>query len=185
MKSLSKEFKKVELKNFYRLIHPRFTVLVSSEFNGLKGVMTVAWITPVSINPPIIAVSISPKRETFKLIVNSGEFSINVLSMNRVSQVHLAGTITAREVRDKFKKVGLTPGKAKKISSPIVLEAEAVLECKVWRAVEAGDHVLFLGEVVECYASEKFKKLWSIKEFKPILHVGENAYTSVSEVIRV
>lgn len=185
MKSLSEKFIKVELSRFYRLIHPRFTVLISSESNGVKGVMTAAWITPVSINPPIVAVSISPKRETFKLIVKSGEFSVNVLSMNYLSKVHLAGTISARRVKDKFKRVGLTPGKARRIGSPIVLEADAVLECVVWRTIEAGDHVMFLGRVVESYASEKFEEVWNVEEFKPILHVGENAYTSVSEVVRV
>ena len=95
-------FKEVELVNAFRLLHPRFTVLVTSEFGGKKGVMAASWITPVSRKPAIIAVSISPKRETFKLIVNSGYFALNILDLDFLENVNKAGTISAREVKDKF-----------------------------------------------------------------------------------
>ena len=77
-------FKKVELANAFRLLHPRFTVLVTSEFEGKRGVMAASWVTPVSREPAIVAVSISPKRETFKLIVKSGCFALNVMDLSLI-----------------------------------------------------------------------------------------------------
>ena len=174
-------FKEVELVNAFRLLHPRFTVLVTSEFGGKKGVMAASWITPVSRKPAIVAVSISPKRETFKLIVNSGCFALNVLDLDFLENVNKAGTISAREVKDKFLEVKLTPIPGKLIKTPVIKEARAVLECEVWKTVEAGDHILFLGEVISAYADESFNKEWNIDKFRPILHVGGTKYTTCRE----
>jgi len=176
-------FKEIEITNAFRILHPRFTVLVTSEFKGKRGVMAASWVTPVSRDPAIVAVSISPKRETFKLIVNSGYFALNVLDLDFIENVNKAGTISAREVKDKFLEVNLTPIPGKFIKAPVIKEAKAVLECEVWKTVEAGDHVLFIGKVVSAYADESFDKEWCIDKFKPILHIGGTRYTTCKKEI--
>ena len=99
--------------------------VMRGEFKGKRGVMAASWVTPVSRDPAIVAVSISPKRETFKLIVNSGYFALNVLDLDFIENVNKAGTISAREVKDKFLEVNLTPIPGKFIKAPVIKEAKA------------------------------------------------------------
>ncbi|RLG60609.1 flavin reductase family protein, partial [Candidatus Geothermarchaeota archaeon] len=120
-----------------------------------------------------------PERKTVGMIVRSGEFALNVLEMEYLDAVYLCGRISGKRVKNKFKKAGLTPINARKIGAPAIKEASAVLECEVWKTVEAGDHVLFLGEVIEAYASEKFDEIWRVDEFKPIFHVGGRKFAGV------
>jgi len=59
--------------------YPRIAVAVSSYHDGKADVMTCGWHTPLSFKPPLYGVLLSPKRFTYKLIVESGEFAINIL----------------------------------------------------------------------------------------------------------
>lgn len=144
--------------------------------------MAASWVTPVSTNPPIVAVSISPKRKTFEMVLKSGEFALNILDYRYVRQAFKAGQMSGRDVEDKFKEVELTPVDGLKINAPVIKEAEAVLECEVWRVVETGDHSLFLGRVLEAYSTEKFKRgAWNLEKYNPMLHVGGDRFTTVGK----
>jgi flavin reductase (DIM6/NTAB) family NADH-FMN oxidoreductase RutF len=57
---------------YHRLLSPRVAALiVTLHEDGLPNVMVAAWHTPVSIKPPILAVSIAPGRLTHRLIQNA------------------------------------------------------------------------------------------------------------------
>jgi flavin reductase (DIM6/NTAB) family NADH-FMN oxidoreductase RutF len=82
---------------------------------------------------------------------------------------------------NKFKETGLTAGKGKKVSVPIINECVAHLECRVEDMIPTGDHVLVVGEVLAAYAgSEAFKGLYDLKRFKPLLHLGGDVFTTTS-----
>ena len=49
---------------------------------------------------------------------------------------------------DKFREMGLTPGKALKVAAPIVEESPVSIECRVRQVLELGTHDMFLAEVV-------------------------------------
>jgi flavin reductase (DIM6/NTAB) family NADH-FMN oxidoreductase RutF len=75
----------VPLSSSYRLLHPRLTVLVSCvDKEGKANVITLAWSMPVSINPPIVAISIAPKRYSHQLVEETKEFVINIPTMDIV-----------------------------------------------------------------------------------------------------
>lgn len=86
------EYVEVVTRQHTRLLHPKLVVLVVSiGKDGRANVMPAAWVTPVSVNPPLVAVAISPKRYTYKLIKESGEFTLNprdVLSVYEVVEYH-------------------------------------------------------------------------------------------------
>ncbi|MCX6088510.1 MAG: flavin reductase, partial [Caldiserica bacterium] len=54
----------------------------------------------------------------------------------------------------------------------------AFVECKVVGFKKYGDHTFFIGSIQASYAKEGF-----LKEFKPILHVKRNIFTTTSEKI--
>lgn len=177
-----KEFKGVPVSVAYHLIHPKPAVIViSMDRSGKANGMTAAWTTPLSISPPLVGVSISPRRYTYELVKSSGEFTINVLDRRYASQVHYVGTVSGRD-RDKLAEAGFTLRKSKSVKPPHIGEALAVLECVVEKDVEAGDHVFFIGRVVEAYAKpDVFDEVYRPKKAKILMHLGGSYYATLAD----
>ena len=174
----------VSLEFAYRFLHPKHTVLVSCIDNSRRAnIITLAWSMPVSRRPPLVAVSIAPKRYSHRLIEETGEFVINVPTIEIVNETLYCGSVSGRSV-DKFKKTGLTPAPAKVVKAPIIKECIAHLECKLHQKIPAGDHTIFIGRIVAAYANEGiFKETFDIKKVKMIYHLGGDKFTTTSEEI--
>jgi len=116
-----------------------------------RGGMTVAWGSRVSWNPPLFAISIGPSKYTYQLIEEYGAFAVHTVSKKLVdAAVNIFGSLSGRDV-DKFKLLGIEPVKARRVTAPIIPIAPVIMECKVVSKHIAGDHVLFIAEVVEAY----------------------------------
>ena len=174
----------VDLSLAYRLLHPRNTILVScAGKDGKPNIITLAWSMPVSLNPPLVAVSIAPKRYSHKLIEESKEFVINIPTMEIVKETLYCGRVSGRNV-DKFKEAKLTATPAKKVKAPIIKECIAHLECVVDQQIKAGDHTIFLGRVVAAYANDGvFSETFDIKKAKLVYHLGGDAFTTTSDEV--
>ena len=183
------ENKKVEVdvSSAYRLLHPQLTVLVTCvDSAGNANIITLAWAMPVSGSPPLLVVSIAPKRHSYKLIVETKEFVVNIPTMDIVKGTLFCGRRSGRKY-DKFKETGFTPLPAKMVRAPIIKECVAHLECKLYRRITAGDHSLFVGEILTAYVNEgSFKrKKYDIKKVKPIYHLGANYFATLApKVVR-
>jgi len=165
----------------YRLLHPRHTVLVTCVNKaGKANIITLAWTMPISINPPMVVMSIAPKRRSHRMIEKTGEFVVNVPTMKIVKQTLFCGRISDVK-RDKFKEAPLTAAPAKKVRPPIIKECVAHLECKLVQTIPTGDHTLFVGEVVAAYVNRRvFKKIFNVKKVKPVFHMGGDSFVTVS-----
>ena len=105
---------------------------------------TAAWLTQVSFDPLLLALSVNPGHASFPLLVGGGCFAVSVLSRD---QLHLArhfGTRSARET-DKLSGVPWHPGKT---GAPILDGSLAYLECVLDGRTPAGDHEIVTGRVV-------------------------------------
>ncbi|HDD26058.1 MAG TPA: flavin reductase family protein [Acidilobales archaeon] len=170
------------IKGTYYILHPRPVVLISATYGGVTDFMAASWVTPVSADPPMIAVAISPRRYTHGLIVKSGEFAVTVLHVNDVNKIHTLGTISLKERKDKLEVAGLRLKKCAKISTYIVENALAFMECKVVDKVTAGDHDLFIGEVINAGVKEGVI-LKEPTSYTIPLHIGKELYTTPSSLI--
>ena len=161
----------------YRLLHPMHTILVSCVGKtGKPNVTTVAWAMPTSNNPPLVAISISPKRHSHTLIEESKEFVINVPTLELLQSVYACGTFSGRSF-DKFKKADLTPIPAKKVKAPIIRECIAHIECNVDSQVTTGDHTVFVGKVEAAYANPGiFTESYDLKSARMLFHAGGNNF---------
>lgn len=168
----------------YRLLHPRHTVLVTcTDKTGRANIITLAWSMPTSIDPPMVVISVAPRRLSHRMIAETGEFVVNVPTMDIVRETLFCGRISGTEC-DKFKEAPLTPLPAKKVRSPIIKECVAHLECKLVQTIPAGDHTLFIGEVLAAYVNEGvFTKTFNIKRVKPVYHMGGDAFATISPKI--
>jgi flavin reductase (DIM6/NTAB) family NADH-FMN oxidoreductase RutF len=135
---------------------------------------------PVSLNPPMLVFSIRKERHSYKLLEQSAEFVVNIPGFDLVHQVLYCGRKSGKDV-DKFKETGLTVGKAKRVGAPIINECVAHVECRVREMIPRGDHVLVIGDVLTAYAEEEaFKGVYDLKRFKPLLHLGNDVFTTTS-----
>lgn len=131
---------------------PTGVAIVTSRKGEKINGLTVAWMTQVSYNPPLVVVSIAPQRYTYEFIMESKVFAINLLSPEHQKLAKHFGSVSGRKA-DKFKNVACS---TKHTGAPILDAAFAYLECEVVATYAAGDHSLIVGHVI---ASETRKNV--------------------------
>jgi len=111
------------------------------EHNG----MTANWITQVSFDPCLVEVAIENDARTCDLLHRGGVFSVNVVPAGREDLVEHFVKPQCR-AGDKLGDVAATDGP--QTGAPILADAAAAFECRVVGVHAAGDHTVFVGEVV-------------------------------------
>ena len=150
---------------------PRQVILVTSreevEVMGKTipkdNIITVAWHMPVSHDPMLYAVAIGKTRFSAKLIKISKGFVVNFVPKSMEKAAVYCGTHSGDHI-DKFEKSGLTKEEAQNIDCPRIKEAMGYLECEVINEIEAGDHIIFLGQVVNAELKRHEKRLFQAHE---------------------
>ena len=171
----------VPLPDFSRLLYPFNGTLVSCQGRtGPPNVLAIAWVMPVSIDPPMLVFAIRKERYSYRLLEETGEFIVNIAGRELAHKVLYCGRKSGKDV-DKFKATGLTTGKAKKVDAPIVNECVAHVECKVSETIPEGDHVLIIGDVLAAYVrKDAFRGIYDLKRYQPLLYLGADAFTTTS-----
>lgn len=118
--------------------------VVSSEHQGYRHGMTVSSFTSVSLDPPLVLVSLEHGRTTYHLIERSGKFGVSVLSQqHREISERFAGRQTEQDDRfaglDTFTLVS---------NIPLLVGSLSALDCQVVSSYDVGTHTLFIGEVL-------------------------------------
>jgi flavin reductase (DIM6/NTAB) family NADH-FMN oxidoreductase RutF len=127
---------------FTALVHGVYVITTASgtRVNG----MTASWVSQVSLNPLLLKVSIAPSRYTHDLIKESEIFAVNVLTVDQVDLGKRFGFASGRRV-DKFAGLDFITAAT---GSPILPQAYAYFDARLVGTFPAGDHTLFVGEVV-------------------------------------
>jgi 3-hydroxy-9,10-secoandrosta-1,3,5(10)-triene-9,17-dione monooxygenase reductase component len=138
----------------FRKVMSRFitgvTVVTSRGGDEVQG-MTCNAFCSVSVAPLIILVSLAKSTRTAKLIEKAQVFAVNVLSH---SQAEISDRFAGRHKNfenDRFTGFQWTTAVT---GSPILIEAQAYLDCRLLRVFDAGSHHLHLGEVVAAQVDE-------------------------------
>lgn len=118
---------------------------VSCANEGEVNIFTANWLTQISFDPPLIAVSVETVSKSLPMILRSRKFTINVL---RSGDRELAGKLGKSALRqpDKLAGVGYDIGEN---GCPILHDALAWVACSVRHTVEAGDSMLIVADVVD------------------------------------
>jgi flavin reductase (DIM6/NTAB) family NADH-FMN oxidoreductase RutF len=117
------------------------TVVTTAHDGHLYG-MTVSSFASLSLKPPLILICIENTLTTHTAISESGQFAVNILEKR---QEHLSRRFATRE-NDKF--VGVA-WHSSRFGLPVLEGALAVIECQLRDTVAAGDHSIFVGEVLD------------------------------------
>ncbi|MHA2048560.1 MAG: flavin reductase family protein [Promethearchaeota archaeon] len=134
---------------------PMPAAVISVGIGDEANLITLAYVGKVCMNPPIIAISIQPKRHSFQLIEKHGEFVINYPTVDQLRDMDYCGTRSGRDV-NKWEELNLTKEKGSVVQVPLVKEFPWNMECKVIKRIELGSHVCYLGEVVASHSDQEF-----------------------------
>jgi flavin reductase (DIM6/NTAB) family NADH-FMN oxidoreductase RutF len=118
------------------------------------NIISLAWVGTVSSAPPAVSIGVRPERFSHGLIVDVGEFVINLPRSDQVQIVDYCGNVSGRNV-DKWAACGLTAAPANKVRTPLIAECPVALECRVMHRLPLGAHDLFIGEVLSVQVDEE------------------------------
>ncbi len=122
------------------------TVVTSRDASGTPQGLTASSFCSVSLDPPLVLVCVDNRLGARRAIEESGIFAVSVLAETQesVSRRFAGGG------PDKFTGIELLPGSH---GAPLVSGALAHLECRLTAAHGAGDHTIFVGEVLRLTAN--------------------------------
>ena len=135
------------------LISPLPAVMVSVGDMENANIITVAWTGILSSEPPRAYVSVRPSRHSHKMLLEKGEFVINLTTEKLAYATDFSGIYTGAKV-DKFEKLSLTKANSKVVSAPTIAESPLSLECRVFERLSFGTHDVFMADIVNVSADE-------------------------------
>lgn len=120
--------------------------LITTVSNGKQYGCVANSAMQITASPPRIAISLNHDNATHDAVLQSGVFAISILSTD--VNPALIGGFGYRSSRDadKFADISVTP----RHDMPVPDEAMAWIVCKVVDKMDAGSHMILLGEVIDC-----------------------------------
>jgi flavin reductase (DIM6/NTAB) family NADH-FMN oxidoreductase RutF len=118
---------------------------VSCASEGEVNIFTANWLTQVSFDPPLLALSVENVSKSLPMILRSRKFTVNVL---RSGDRELAAKLgkSALQHPDKLANITFQLGSN---GCPILEGALAWVACELFHTAEAGDSTMIIAEVVD------------------------------------
>lgn len=117
--------------------------------------MTVNSFTSLSLDPPLISVSLKQLTHTHDLAQKSGEFSITILSAN---QGDLSDRFAGKfpDITDRFEGVEIDK---LMIDAPLLKGGIAYFNCRIVNSIPIGENTLFIAEVIAAHGEAENEPL--------------------------
>lgn len=162
------------------MIYPLPAVLVSCGDNPDNyNIFTVSWTGTICTNPAMCYISVRPERHSYNLIKENMEFVINLTTEDMAYATDWCGVKSGRDYK-KFEEMGLTPAPARMVKAPIVEESPLSIECRVKEIVSLGSHDMFIAEVLNVKADEKYLDpetgKWELDQAHPLVYLHGGYY---------
>lgn len=116
------------------------TVVTTHDANGTPQGFTANSFASVSMDPPLLLVSLANTSRNIDSFANGAGFAVNILAEG---QKDLSATF-ARPSDDRFANVYWKKGP---VGSPVIAGVAAWFDCALDQAVVAGDHTILIGRV--------------------------------------
>jgi flavin reductase (DIM6/NTAB) family NADH-FMN oxidoreductase RutF len=126
-------------------------VMVTTVVDGRPWGMTVSACCSVSMEPPMLLVSLAENSVSAKAIADTGCFGVSILG-SRTLPAAQYGSVRGAQ---KFLEAHCDELSRSRSATPVVAGAIAHVDCRVAQSLQGGDHVVFLGEVVEVLTADR------------------------------
>jgi flavin reductase (DIM6/NTAB) family NADH-FMN oxidoreductase RutF len=160
------------------VMYPMPMALIGAVVDGGDNFMPAAWVMRANMQPPMLAVSLSP-HHTNRGINEHGQLSVNFPSVDQVAVTDYCGMVSGRN-SDKTSVFETFRGDLE--YAPMISLCPFTMECRVVETVSLPSHTLFITEVVGAYANEECltNGVPDIRKLKPFtLTMPDNIYWSV------
>ncbi|MBJ8342399.1 MULTISPECIES: flavin reductase family protein [Antrihabitans] len=133
-----------ELRNIFGQFASGVTVITCKNSEGDAHGATVTAFTAVSMEPRLCQVTLTKKSKACAYL-SGAPFAVNILAADQVdTAMHFAGRPQSPE-----------PVWADGPTAPVICGASATLSCVPWAEYDGGDHIIFIGEIVEATTTLK------------------------------
>ena len=131
------------------LLSPVPAVMVSCALPGERpNIITVAWAGTVCSDPSMLSISVRKERFSHHILLESGEFAVNLVGRDQLRAADYCGVRSGRDV-DKLADCGLTAVPAQGLDcAPAIAQCPLYLACKTQQVIELGSHDLFIARIV-------------------------------------
>jgi flavin reductase (DIM6/NTAB) family NADH-FMN oxidoreductase RutF len=146
-----------------------------------RNIMTAGAFHFYSFDPPSVMVGIIPEKYTYELVNRENEFGINIPTTDQIELVRTCGSVSGRDVDDKYSMAGVTPFQGTKINSCLIKECPVNIECMVVHKIAfRGTHQWFVGEIQAVHIDETYSRdqplmFWS-REYRAVGKFLEKAW---------
>ena len=137
------------------MLNPLPAVIVSCGNAERSNLITVAWAGTICSDPPMLSISVRPERFSHAMIRESMEFTVNLTTADMARATDWIGVRSGRDY-DKWAETGLTPLPGQAVACPCVAESPLSIECRVRQILALGSHDMFIADVVNVLADERF-----------------------------
>ena len=134
-------------QNQLRKVMRRWTsgvTVVTATHNQKKHGMTVSSFTSVSLDPPLVTISLMKDSRTLEMIAGSNSFAITILSCKQTG----ISEVFAGKVGDDKDRFNGMETKELITGSPMIEGGLAYFDCKVINILEFSTNSLIIGEVI-------------------------------------
>jgi len=135
------------LRNAFGSYMTGVTVITAISDDGTPVGFTANSFTSVSLNPPLLLVCPAKSLSSFDVFANCESFVVNILSEDQQN----ISNIFAGSKDDRFSQIAWHKDEQ---GNPVIDGALTHFSCKTDRNLEAGDHHLLVGEVVDFSSRE-------------------------------
>ena len=166
-----------------RLLGGGPVAIVTTAWRGNWNAMPAIFVTPLSMNPPLVGVAVHPSRHTHDMIKYSEEFALNIPTRELLHHVQYLGSVSGHEL-NKLELTRLPTFRARRIVAPLLEGCVGWIECGVHDAYTVGDHTLFVGKVAAVSAEkDAYGETWLLDdpELSPLHYLGVNQYGVLRE----
>ena len=132
-------------KPWNRTDHPLYSISVTDESG--TNMNLVSYVSAVSMKPKRFAVAVYKNTRTLSMLLRQKTFVLQLLSERQFVLARLLGKTSGFRI-DKLRSLQRKKALDNWEGHPVLCEALALMELKQIRHLDAGDHVLFLCEVI-------------------------------------
>ena len=129
-----------QLRNALSRFPTGVTVITTITQDAKREGLTANSFAALSLDPPLVLWSLGKRAQSLPGFRASGRFAVNILAASQADISHHFATPRL----DKFEGVASFEGQG---GCPLILGALASFECTTHDAIDAGDHILFIGRV--------------------------------------
>lgn len=138
------------LKRSFGAYPSGITIVTADTVGGLVGFTCQAFFS-VSLEPPLLAISVMNSSSSYPVIRDHQRFAVNVLAEHHAE----LALKFARKTADRWEGTGWRLSAS---GSPLIDEAVVSYDCEIWSEVPAGDHTIVIARILDVHLTENVER---------------------------